>query len=139
MTLDARSAGVFLLAAVAPFSSPLHARRSQNVSLNLTATVVRMEKTPHGVAYRINSKPVGHTPTTDILRSLSLINEQRGVNAPVVVLVDPGVSFTEVWNFEGMAGKAQLNDLRFFVLSPDRLVMTELKWGWTVPFSTIPN
>ena len=139
MTLNVRSAGVLLLAAVAPFSSLLHARQSQTMTQIPVATVVRIDKTPQGIAYKVNSKPTGHTATSDILRALNLINEEHGANAPVVVLVDDRVSFGEVLNFEGVAGKAQLNNLRYFVFNRESEKMSELTWGPTVPFSTHPN
>lgn len=128
-----------LLAAVAAFSSLLHARRSQTVTQIPAATVVQMDKTPQGIVYKVNSKPTGHTATTDILRALNLINEEHGANAPVVVLVDDRASFAEVWNFEGVVGKAQLNNLRYFVFNRESEKMSELRWGPTVPFSTHPN
>lgn len=139
MTINVKSVGISLLAAVAAVSTLLHARRSQTATQIPAPTVVRIDKTPDGIAYKVNSKPTGHTATTDILRALNLINEERGANAPVVVLVDDHVSFAEVWNFEGVAGKAQLNNLRFFVFNRESEKMSELKWGPTVPFSTHPN
>jgi hypothetical protein len=140
MTINTRSAAVFLLiGAVALGSSTVHARRNQSVAQNPEPTVARINKTPRGVAIKVDSAPIGLTATNNLLYVLNRIYKECGTNAPMIVLVDPRVSFTEVWNFEGVAGKAQLNNLRFFVLSQDKRVMTELKWGSTVPFSANPN
>jgi hypothetical protein len=98
VTISPRSAGIALLTAMACLSSVSHALRNQTVAQNPEATVVRVDKTPHGIAYRVNSKLSGHTSTTDILHTLSLISAERGPNAPVVVLVDPRASFGEVRN-----------------------------------------
>ena len=135
----ARSAVALLLGAVALFSCWLDARGGQNAAQNPLPTVVRMDKTPHGIAYKVNSKPVGHTVATDILRTLSLVHDERGSDAPVVVLVDPNVTITDIRNFDGVAGKAQLKNIRFFVLNIDSGVMAELKWGPSLPISTNPN
>jgi hypothetical protein len=131
--------GVFLCGAFAFLSCSLGAGREQSAVQNPAPTVVRMEKTPHGIAYQVDSTPTGHTATTDILRALNLVEEKLGPNAPVVVLADSRVSFTDVWNFEGVAEKAQLNSIRVFVFNHQTNRMAELKWGPTVPLSTNPN
>lgn len=87
----------------------------------------------------MDSKPVGHISTTDILHTLSQVKSERGSNAPVVVLVDPRLSIIDIRNFEGVAGKAQLNNIRYFIFNRESGYMWELKWGPTVPFSTNPQ
>ncbi|MBZ5644121.1 MAG: hypothetical protein LAO19_15270 [Acidobacteriia bacterium] len=102
-------------------------------------TLVRLDKAPHGIAYTVDSRRTGSTATTDILYVLNQVKSERGSIAPVVVIVDPRVSITDIWNFDGIAGKAQLDNLRYFVINRESGVMSELKWGPTVPISTNPN
>ena len=138
-TADPRIAAVLLIEAVALCSSFLHAQRDQNVTQIPAPVVVRMDRNPHGIAYTVDSKRTGSTSSTDILHALGQVNQNRGSNVPLVVLVDPRLSITDVWNFEGVADKAQLKNIRYFVFNRESGVMAELKWGPTVPLSTNPN
>ncbi len=139
-TINPRNAVVFFLAAVG-LSSPffLHAGRNQGGVQNAAPTVVRVDKTPQGIAYKVDSKSTGSTPTTDLLHALNRVNDERGSNAPVVVLIDPRLSISEIWNFDGVAGKAQLTNIRYFVFNRETERMAELKWGPSVPLSTNPK
>ncbi len=138
LILNLKNAGVILIGAMT-LSFSFRQGKNQDLNQSAAQTVVRMDKIPRGVAYKVDSKPVGHTATTDILHALSQVKSERGSNAPVVVLVDPSVSITDIWNFEGVAGKAQLNNLRYFVFNRESGYMWGLKWGPAVPFSTNPN
>ena len=106
--------------------------------VNAPCTVVQLSKSPHGVRYSVDSKPIGNTAGTDILYVLNEVREKRGQDALVVVLIDPRVSIDEIWNLEGVADKAQLNNLRFFVRTRDPEKMAEIKWGPLMPYSTNP-
>jgi hypothetical protein len=140
VTINARSSAVFLLiGAVALCSSMVHARRNQSVAQNPEPTVARIDKTPRGVTIKVDSTPISLTATNNLLYVLNRVYKERGANAPVVVLVDPHISFTDVWDFEGVADKAQLNNVRYFVFNPESKLMAQLNWGPTVPFSTNPN
>jgi len=110
----------------------------ENREPNEQSTVVELSKAPHGVRYRVDSRPTGNTATTDILYVLNQVREKRGQDAPVIVLIDPQVSIDEIWNLEAVADKAQLNNLRFFVRTRDPEKMAEIKWGPTMPYSTNP-
>lgn len=138
-TINPRRAAVLLIGVVALCSSLLHARRNQNGTQNPTPIVVRIAKTPRGVAYEVDSKPVSPTPTTNLLYLLGRAYNERGSNARVVVLFDPRVSISDIWNLDGVAAKVPLSNIRYFVFSRESGVMSELKWGPTVPFSTNPN
>lgn len=139
VTVSPKGAAVLLLGAVTFCSPFLQTRRNQDVAQNPASTVARIDKTHRGVTIKVDSTPIGLTATNNLLYVLNRVHEERGANANVVVLVDPHVSITDLWNFEGVAGKAQLNNLRFFVINHESGVMAELKWGPTVPFSTNPN
>jgi hypothetical protein len=123
-----------LLAAVV-LSLALHPHRTEGQT---TPTVVEVYETPRGVAYRIDSRPADRTAETSLLRLLSLVYEKHGADAPVVVLLDPGVPISQISNVDGTAGKAQLNNLRYFVIDRGTQKMTEIKWGPTVPYSRNP-
>lgn len=132
-----KSAAVLLLGAVA-FLTWLHPVSNRSPMLNAAPTVVRIDKTPRGVDYKVDSKPIGLTPTTNLLYVLNRVNDERGSNTPVVVLIDPRVPITEIWNFDGVAGKAQLRNIRYFVFNREAERMSEIKWGPSIPFTTNP-
>lgn len=114
------------------------AKRSRATAQNSTPFVVRMSKAPRAYTYKVNPKPKGYRPDDNLLRILDLVYDERGPNSPVIVLVDPHISFTEIWDFDGVADKAQLKNVHYFVFNPETKVMTELKWGPTVPYSNNP-
>lgn len=132
-----KNAAVLLLGAVA-FLTWLHPASNRGPMPNAAPTVVRIDKTPRGVAYKVDSKPISLTPTTNLLYVLNQVNDERGSNTPVVVLIDPRVPITEIWNFDGVAGKAQLTNIRYFVFNRETEKMSEIKWGPSIPLSTNP-
>jgi hypothetical protein len=101
-------------------------------------TVVEVDKTPGGVTYKVDSEPTGSKPTDDLLHALNQVADQNGVNHPVLVFLDPRLPLDEIWNMNGVAGKAQLTNLRFFIFFRENQKMTEIKWTPFVPFSTSP-
>jgi hypothetical protein len=101
-------------------------------------TVVQVDKTASGIAYKVDSKLTGSKPTDDLLYALNQVANRNGVNHPVFVFVDPHLPIDEIWNMNGLAGKAQLTNVRFFVSFRENEKMTEIKWTPFVPFSTNP-
>jgi hypothetical protein len=102
-------------------------------------TVVQVDKTARGIVYKVDSKPTGSKPTDDLLHALNQVADRNGVNHPVFVFVDPRLSIDEIWNVSGVAGKAQLTNLRFFIFFTENQNMTEIKWTPFAPFSTSPS
>lgn len=100
--------------------------------------VVIAEKAQGRTIYKVDSKPTGSMPTNDLLHALNQIVARNGVNQPVVVLVDSRLPSSEIWNLDGVAGKAQLMNLRFFIFFRDTEMMSEIKRMPAVPFSTSP-
>jgi hypothetical protein len=96
-------------------------------------TIVEIKKTRHGVLYKVDSQPVTLTPNGNLLYLLNLVHNRRGSKAPVLVLIDPQVSIEDVWNLDGVAAKAQLDSVRYFVRIPRSENMTELRLGPSVP------
>jgi len=101
-------------------------------------TVVQADKTARGIVYKVDSKLTGSKPTDDLLHALNQVADRNGVNHPVVVFVDPRLSIDEIWNVNGVAAKAQLTNVRFFIFFRENEKMTEIKWTPFVPFSTNP-
>ena len=101
-------------------------------------TIVEVGKTPQGIVYKIDSKPTGSKPTDDLLHALNQVADRKGVDHPVFVFLDPRLAIDEVWNVNGVAAKAQLENVRFFVSFRESKKMTELKWTPFIPLSTSP-
>lgn len=86
------------------------------------------------VSYTVNSKPA----RPDLLRVLSILEQQRGRAYPVVALVDAHARITEFGNVEGTAGKAGFFTIRFFLFNRESGKMGEITFGPSIPFSTNP-
>jgi hypothetical protein len=43
------------------------------------------------------------------------------------VLIDPNLPISEIWNIDGVAGKAQLTNVRFFVFFRETEMVAEIK------------
>ena len=97
-------------------------------------TTVVVEKVGGHVTYKVDSRQVD-----DLLRALNQVADRSGPNQPVNVIVDSRLPSSEIWNVDGVAGKAQLTNLRFFVLFHETEMMTEIKRMPAVPFSVKPD
>jgi hypothetical protein len=123
----------FCLIVGALFAAPILQSQRPSAGLSGKAIVVMAEGSKGHVNYRIDSQPV-----TDLLLSLSRLEEQRGPRCPIVALVDPRLPIEEIWNIDGTAGKAQFTNVRFFVFFRDTGKMSEIRRLPAVPFSTSP-
>jgi hypothetical protein len=97
-------------------------------------TTIVVEKVSGRVTYKVDSRQVD-----DLLRALNQVADRRGPNQPVNVIVDSRLPSAEIWNVDGIAGKAQLTNLRFFVFFHETEMMTEIKLMPAVPFSPAPG
>ena len=97
-------------------------------------TTVVVEKVGGRVTYKVDSQRVD-----DLLRTLDQVADRSGPNQPINVIVDSRLPTAEIWNVDGIAGKAQLTNLRFFVLFHETEMMTEIKRMPAVRFSTSPG
>ena len=93
-------------------------------------TTVVVEKVGGHVTYKVDSRQVD-----DLLRALNQVADRSGPNQPVNIIVDSRLPSSEIWNVDGVAGKAQLTNLRLFVLFHETGMMTEIKRMPAVPFS----
>jgi hypothetical protein len=94
-------------------------------------TTILVEKVGGHVNYKVDSRQVD-----DLLKALNQVADRRGTSQPVNVLVDSRLPAGEIWNVDGVAGKAQLTNLRFFVFFHETEMMSEIKRMPAVPFST---
>jgi hypothetical protein len=113
-------AGVFLFFVPSLLSQEAH----------LKPTTVVVEKVGGRVIYRVDSQKVD-----DLLRALDQVADRSGPNQQVNVVVDSRLPSAEIWNVDGVAGKAQLTNLRFFVFFHETEMMSEIKRMPAVPFS----
>ncbi|HEV2617454.1 MAG TPA: hypothetical protein VGU63_12690 [Candidatus Acidoferrales bacterium] len=102
-------------------------------------TVVQIDKTSRGVTYKVDSKLTGSKPTNDLLYALNQVADRDGGNHPIFVFIDPRLPINEIWNMNGIAGKAQLTNVHFFILFSENQKITEIKWTPFVPFTTNPT
>jgi hypothetical protein len=93
-------------------------------------TTVVVEKVGGHVIYKVDSQKVD-----DLLRALNQVADRSGQNQQVNVVVDSRLPSAEIWNVDGVAGKAQLTNLRFFVFFHETEMMSEIKRMPAVPFS----
>lgn len=94
-------------------------------------TIVVVERVGGRVIYKVDSRQVD-----DLLHALNQVADRCGPNQPINVIVDSRLPSAEFWNVEGVAGKAQLTNLRFFVLFHETEMMIEIKRMPAIPFST---
>jgi hypothetical protein len=109
--------------------------QSKNGTTDIQESIVIMaEQTKGHVSYRVDSEPA-----TDLLLSLARLEKQRGPNCPVLVFLDPRLPIQEMWTIDGVAGKAQLANVRYFIVFRDTGKMSELHRMPAVPFSKNPT
>jgi hypothetical protein len=94
--------------------------------------VVRVDLVERHVRYSVDGMP-----NDDLLKALNHVHE-RGANAPVIVLLDGRVPIDAIRNVDGTAAKAQLTNLRYFVVNDETKYMTEIKMGMSTPITTDP-
>jgi biopolymer transport protein ExbD len=94
--------------------------------------VVRVDLVGRHIRYRVDGMP-----NEDLLRALALLHK-RDANAQVIVLLDRRVPLDEIGNVDGTAGKAQLTNLRYFVVYYDTEKMAELTMGAGMRITTDP-
>jgi len=126
---------LFALSALSPFllARPVPSQRTDSQQANQKPIVVVVEHTKAGLRYKVDSQSVA-----DLLRSLSVLEQERGPNCPVIALLDPDVPLEWIWGVDGIAGKAQLTNVRVFAHFRDTGQMSEILLLPAVPYSTNP-
>lgn len=130
---DIRYLSLLVLITGLLLATPVLARWRDSARTEQKPIVVSVERVKSGVRYTVDSKPV-----TDLLRSLSILEQERGSNCPVVALLYPKVPIEWIGGIDGIAGKAQLSNVRVFAVFPDARKMSEIRFMPAVPYSTNP-
>src|SRR6185295_17471095 len=72
------------------------------------APVVSVDKWSRQVACKVDSEPY-----TDLLRCFNVARARKDAHVPVTVVLAPTVPLHAIWDLQLVAGKAQVDDLRF--------------------------
>jgi hypothetical protein len=118
---------VFAVILVTPLS--LKAQQMQPV-----LTVVRVLNVNGRAEYTVDSHPV-----KDLLRAFNRLADRNGKNQPVLVQIDSRLPCAEIWNIDGVAGKAQLANVRFFIVFDESGMMSEINRLPAIPVSRAPS
>lgn len=95
--------------------------------------VVRADRVGHKIRYRVDSMP----DASGLLFALRHAHD-RDANAAVIVLLDPRVPLDEIGNVDGTAAKAQLTNVRYFILNNETGYRWEIKCGPSMRITTNP-
>lgn len=123
----------YVCSILAILSLPLVWSQSSGSNETQKAVIVVAEGRKGQVNYKINSQP-----TTDLLLSLSKLEEERGSKCPVIALIDARLPIEEIWGIEGVAGKAQFTSVRVYIFFRDTGKMSEIRQLPAVPLSMNP-
>lgn len=114
MAMDARNVAFgFLIGLISLASFP------PGVAAQNQPIVVQVFKTPHGIAYNVDSKRVDLTASENLLRLLAVASEKHGAHAPVVVLVDPARAYRTNWLCRSSGSKGTAERSALFRVPPD--------------------
>ena len=106
----------------------------QNNTSQKTPIVIVAEVVKGRITYEVDSKPA----LPDLLYVLNAKHHQCGNDCAVVALVDIHARMSEIGNIDGVAGKAQLTNLHFFIFDREGQIMNTFQFGPTIPFTTHP-
>src|SRR5438067_8493323 len=84
--------------------------------------VVSVERLAGHAVYKVDSQRVG-----SLLAAFNEIAQREGTAHLVAVLIESTFPISEIWNIDGVAGKAQLTNVRFFVVFRETGMMSEVK------------
>jgi hypothetical protein len=123
--------GVLLLGIM--FATPK--LQTQDTSSKPTTLVVDWGK--HGKpVYSINGHLLGNEPLDNLLYDLAQVYQQFGSAHPINVFIDSRFPFHTMGDVNGVAGKAQLDSLRYFVFYSETGYMCEVVKENCVKYST---
>lgn len=126
---------IFCCAALATLCFPATA---DPPSVPAKPTIIMVEKAGGHTTYKVDSKRVGHASMDNMLYVLNEVAHRNGKDHPVLIYLDPRLPIEEIWNLNGVAGKAQLDNLRYFIFFRQNQMITEMKWTPFSPFTTSP-
>lgn len=79
--------------------------------------------------YRVDKKVVENTRANSLLTNLGTIASAKGLDWPIIILVDVNASLREIDKLETAVAKIDFHNHRLFVGDFQRGVMEELQWG----------
>lgn len=128
MTKGAFSAYFLILVCVLPVSIFADQHRGRN------AAVLMMEKGAKGITYSINGRPV--SKEEGLLLALSRRRDADSTKDPeLTVIASEQLSFKDVTEVMGIAGKARYFRFRVLVFDKNKRVMYQLNYSQPMPFS----
>src|SRR6266436_8681096 len=83
------------------------------------------------LVYRVNGKRVEDSPKNSLLKNLGEIQDARGDNVPVFIIIDVRAPFSEVGKLETALDKVGLMHYRLFVSNFSDGTMNEIHWDET--------
>lgn len=95
-------------------------------------TVVLVARENGKLVMRFHPDPA---PGKDPLRKLDLLYEKFGSDYSVITIVDSKARIEDLWQVEGTAAKAPLNNVRTFILYKENGKMSEFHLGKAMPYS----
>ena len=111
----------------------------ENVVQPLVVSVQILKGTP---VYRVNRKIVENTRDNSLLTNPERAASERGVDYPVIVLVDVNAPFTEMGKLETALDKIDFKHRRLFVGDFQTGGMNELHWDQNeipIPANALPK
>jgi hypothetical protein len=129
---------IFCCAALAALATLCFPATADPLSVPAKPTIIMVEKAGGHTTYKVDSKRVGHASMDNMLYVLNEVAHRNGKDHPVLIYLDPRLPIEEIWNLNGVAGKAQLDNLRYFVFFRQNQMITEMKWTPFSPFTTSP-
>jgi hypothetical protein len=122
-----------MVCAFLPWAAPLQPWQAPTSTEDLKPIVILTERIKGSISYTIDSRLAEHP-----LLTLSELEAKRGQDCPVIALIDSRLPIDLIWGVDGITGKAQLTNVRYFVFNHETRMMSEIKLGRGIPFSTDP-
>lgn len=119
------------LVVLAGLAYPLNANNPQSKANKVEPVVVIVQRVHGRITYAVDSKPA-----EDPLRALGVLEEKRGEDCPVMVLLDWRLPISEITDMEFVADKAGFKHVRSFTfVPPGHDYISEIKFGRQVHFA----
>ncbi|MBZ5501038.1 MAG: hypothetical protein LAN59_02205 [Acidobacteriia bacterium] len=122
MSLPIRSS-VLLLLCLFSLSRDLQAQEDR------TPVVISVRMARGSAVYRVDKTVVENTRENSLLTNLEAIASAKGLDWPIIILVDVNAPLREVDKLETAVAKIDFHNHRLFVGDFHRGVMEELHWG----------
>jgi len=102
---------------------------SQAQQANHMPVIVSVRVTAGSFVYRVDRKIVENTRKNSLLTNLEEIASRRGLNCPIIIIVDENAPLSEIGKLETAADKIDFTRRRLFIADFHQGTMEELHWG----------